>query len=436
MKIRSLDAYQIFDSRGTPTIECVVCVESGAVGFGRVPSGASTGQFEALELRDNDPNRYGGKSVFTAIGHVVDLIAPAIVGRDACDQEGIDACLIELDGSEDKSRLGANAVLGVSIAVADAAAKAMGRALFEYLGAERGTLMPLPEIQILGGGAHARWRLDIQDFLLVATGATSYAQTLEITQDVYRTAGVLLSQQGRIAGVADEGGYWPQFASNEAALEFLVEAICVAGYTPGKDCMISLDFAASDLFDGEFYRLGVDGRRLDSEDFIGLIVGWCQRYPIISIEDPLADDDWSAWRRLANKMRERIQIVGDDLFTTNVRRIQQGIEQDVANAVLIKPNQIGTVSETLAAIELSKKHGWRPIISARSGETEDAFIAHLAVATDAGQIKVGSFCRGERMAKWNELIRIERRLGERARFQGSRTFETLSPPFTLTPRAG
>ncbi len=427
MKIRSLDAYQIFDSRGNPTVECAVGVEAGLVGYGRVPCGASTGQFEALELRDNDPTRYRGKSVFAAINHITDTIARAVVGREVCDQDAIDASLIELDGTENKSRLGANAILAVSLAVADAGAKTKGCALFEHLGSGKGSLLPLPGVQIVGGGAHAHRRLDIQDFLLVANCARSYEEALEVTHNVYRTAAELLSQRGLVAGVADEGGYWPQFAGNEAALEFIVEAIRVAGYAPGKDCSISLDFAASNLFDGRCYRLDADNRRLSSEQFIDFIVDWCRRYPIISIEDPLADDDWVAWRQLGNKLRRHVQIVGDDLFTTNVRRIQRGIEDGVANAVLIKPNQIGTVSETLAAIEMTKNCGWQPIISARSGETEDAFIAHLAVATNAGQIKVGSFSRGERMSKWNELIRIGRVLGERGRFRGARVFDSLSP---------
>ncbi len=425
MKIRSVDAYQIFDSRGTPTVECVITGEPGLTGVGRVPSGASTGQYEALELRDDDPLRFGGQSVSTAIGHINGEIAAAIMGNDVRNQEAIDLRLIELDGSQNKSRLGANALLAVSLAVADAAGKASGRALYEHLGKGQGSLLPLPEIQIIGGGAHAHWRVDIQDFLLVVMNAASYEESLKVTYDIYRKAGDLLMQQGRAAGVADEGGYWPLFETNHAVLDFLVDAIGAAGYAAGRDCMISLDFAASDLYDGEYYKFRSPDRRFTRDEFIDLVVDWCHRYPIISVEDPLADSDWTGWTRLSDRLGDRVQIVGDDLFTTNPQRIRKGLEINAANAVLIKPNQIGTVTETIAAIELTKQHGWLPIVSARSGETEDTFIAHLAVATNAGQIKVGSFARGERMAKWNELIRIGRALGNRAQFEGGRIYERI-----------
>jgi enolase len=425
MKIQSVDAYQIFDSRGDPTVECVVTGESGLTGVGRVPSGASTGQYEALELRDEDPLRFGGRSVTNAIEHIRGEMADAILGKDVRNQEAIDGRLIELDGSPNKSRLGANAILAVSMAVADAASKASGKALYEHLGNGRGSLLPLPEIQIIGGGAHAHWRVDIQDFLLVVLNAVSYEETLKVTYDVYRKAGELLLQQGRAAGVADEGGYWPLFESNNAVLDFLVDAIDAAGYAAGRDCMISLDLAASDLYDGEYYRFRSPDHRFTSDEFIDLVVDWCHRYPIISVEDPLADSDWSSWTRLTDRLGDRVQIVGDDLFTTNPQRIRKGLEKGAANAVLIKLNQIGTVTETIAAIELTKQNGWLPIVSARSGETEDTFIAHLAVATNAGQIKVGSFARGERMAKWNELIRIDRALGHRAQFEGGLIYERI-----------
>ncbi len=425
MKIQSVDAYQIFDSRGNPTVECVITGASGVTGVGRVPSGASTGQYEALELRDEDPLRFGGRSVTNAIEHINGEIAAAMIGSDMRNQEALDARLIELDGSQNKSRLGANTVLAVSLAAADAASKATGRALYEYLGNGQGSLLPLPEIQIIGGGAHAHWRVDIQDFLLVVMNAVSYEDSLKVTYDIYQKAGDLLVQQGRAMGVADEGGYWPLFETNTAVLDFLVDAIDAAGYVAGRDCMISLDFAASDLYDGECYRFRVPDGRFTSDEFIDLVTDWCHRYPIISIEDPLADSDWTGWTRLSGRLHDRVQIVGDDLFTTNPQRIHKGLENNAANAVLIKPNQIGTVTETIAAIELTKRNGWLPIVSARSGETEDTFIAHLAVATNAGQIKVGSFARGERMAKWNELIRIGRALGNRARFEGARIYDRI-----------
>lgn len=425
MQIQSVDAYQIFDSRGDPTVECAVTTASGLIGIGRVPSGASTGRYEARELRDEDPLRFGGRSVSTAIGHINGEIAATIVGSDVRNQRAIDVRLIELDGTQNKSRLGANAMLAVSLATADAASKASGRALYEYLGNGQGSLLPLPEIQIIGGGAHAHWRVDIQDFLLVVMNAASYEESLQVTYDVYRKAGDLLAQQRRTAGVADEGGYWPQFETNVAVLDFMVDAIGAAGYAAGRDCMISLDFAATDLFDGEYYSFRSEDRRFTSDELIDLVVDWCHRYPIISIEDPLAESDWAGWTRLAGRLSDRVQIVGDDLFTTNPQRIRTGLENKSANAVLIKPNQIGTVTETIDAVQLTQQNGWLPIVSARSGETEDTFIAHLAVATNAGQIKVGSFARGERMAKWNELIRIDRALGKRARFEGGRIYERI-----------
>jgi enolase len=427
MKITSIFAYQIFDSRGTPTIEAEVVLENGTRGRGTVPSGASTGQFEALELRDRDPKRFRGKSVFQAIGHVQDIIAPELRGRDVFDQAGLDHAMIALDGTPNKSRLGANAILAVSMAAAQAAAGARGEPLFACLG--KGTLLPLPEIQITGGGAHANWRTDVQDFLLIANGAHTYGEVMEITHNVYHAAGDIMKRRDSYYGVADEGGYWPEFKTNEGALQFLVEAIETAGYQPGRDAAISLDVAASDLFDETTgtYRFALEQRQFSTVEFAALIEDWCTRYPIISIEDPMADTDWDGWQLIFQKLGRRIQIVGDDLFTTNLRRIQIGIEKRLANAVLIKLNQIGTVTETLNAIRATQDAGWLPVVSARSGETEDAFIAHLAVATNAGQLKVGSFARSERMSKWNEVIRIERQLGDRARFVGGGIFQAILP---------
>jgi enolase len=343
------------------------------------------------------------------------------------DQEGLDKRLIELDGTPGKSRLGANATLAVSMAAANAAAASLGQALYSYLGESQGSLLPLPEIQIIGGGAHANWRTDIQDFLLIAIGAASFPESLEITFNVHRAAGDLMVRRGAVYGVADEGGYWPEFSSNEAILQFMTDAIIEAGYTPGKDAAISIDIAASDLFDPRIqrYAFRLEGRSFTSEQFAELQIGWCDRYPIVSLEDPMADTDWEGWSAIAAALRHRIQLIGDDLFTTNLERIRTGIERKIANAVLIKLNQIGTVTETLAAIAFTQGAGWNPIISARSGETEDGFIAHLAVATNAGQLKVGSFARGERMAKWNEILRIERDLGSQGRFAGRSILDRL-----------
>ena len=427
MKIRSIDAYQVYDSRGNPTVEAEIQLEDGMHGRGTVPSGASTGQFEALELRDGDPSRFRGKSVFKAITNIQQEIAPALAGCDVLDQESLDNRLIELDGTPGKSRLGANAILAVSMAAVNTAAASLGQALHSYLGKSQGTLLPLPEIQIIGGGAHANWRTDVQDFLLIATGAASFQETMEITFNVHRAAGDLMAKRGTLYGVADEGGYWPEFSSNEAILQFMTDAINQAGYVPGRDAAISLDIAASDLYDPNTkrYSFRLEGRSFTSEQFAELQIGWCARYPIVSLEDPMADTDWEGWSAIASVLRHRIQLIGDDLFTTNMERIRAGIERKAANAVLIKLNQIGTVTETLAAIALTQEAGWNPIVSARSGETEDGFIAHLAVATNAGQLKVGSFVRGERMAKWNEVLRIERDLGSRAQFAGRSILDRL-----------
>jgi enolase len=435
MKIQSLCAYPVFDSRGNPTIECEVSLADGTLGLGTVPSGASTGQYEALELRDNDPKRFRGRSVFRAIENLHTRIAPVVVGLEVEDQRAVDERMIQLDGTPNKSSLGANAMLAVSMGVAAAAANHRGLPLHQSLGAGRGVLLPLPEIQIIGGGAHANWRTDIQDFLLIANGAESFAEVMEITFNVYHACGDLLKQRNRFFGLADEGGFWPEFDGNEDALRLLVEAIGQAGYTPGVEASVSLDIAASDLFDPAtgHYRLRLDQAELSSEEFVDLMIDWCHRYPVISIEDPAADTDRAGWQRFHAALGDRLQIVGDDLFTTNPARIRQGVADQIANAVLIKLNQIGTVTETLDAIRLTQEAGWLPVISARSGETEDAFISHLAVATNAGQLKVGSFARSERMVKWNEVLRIERQLGTRARFVGKNIFSSLANARMLQP---
>ncbi|MFT5465346.1 MAG: enolase [Verrucomicrobiales bacterium] len=419
MKITEVSALQIFDSRGNPTLEAHVRLDNGIVGRGLVPSGASTGQFEALELRDGT-EQFRGKSVFGAVANVEGEIANALRGHDVFDQAAIDQALIDLDSTENKSRLGANAILGVSMAVASAAAGARGVPLFRSLG--DGNLLPLPEIQLLGGGAHANWRTDVQDFMIVAIGAISYREALEMTFNVYHAAGDILDERGLRFGLADEGGFWPEFKSNEEAFEICLRAIERAGYTPGEDIALSLDIAASDLFDGESYLFRSEDRKFDPDGFANLMIEWTERYPIISLEDPLADTEFDAWRQLNEAIGHRVQLIGDDLFTTNPKRIAEGIDRGLANAVLIKLNQIGTVTETLESIRLTQEAGWQPVVSARSGETEDAFISHLAVATNAGQLKVGSFARSERMAKWNEVLRIERELGLKARFVGIEPF--------------
>ena len=438
MKIQSISAYQIYDSRGHPTIECEVTLASGVRGLGVVPSGASTGQYEALELRDQDPRRFRGRSVFKAIENIHTRIAPAVVGMDCEAQRLVDQRMIELDGTANKSALGANAILAVSMATVVAAAHHRELPLHASLGEGQGNLLPLPEIQIIGGGAHANWRTDVQDVLLIATGARSFAEVMEITFNVYHTCGDILKKRHRYYGLADEGGFWPEFETNEEAFQLLVEAIEQAGYTPGVEAAIALDVAASDLYDEASgrYRLRLDRRELTSAEFVDLMADWCERYPILSIEDPAADTDRAGWQRFYAAMGDRLQIVGDDLFTTNPARIRQGIADRCANAVLIKLNQIGTVTETLDAIRLTQEAGWRPVVSARSGETEDAFISHLAVATNAGQLKVGSFARSERMVKWNEVIRIERSLGDKARFIGKNIFPFPVPGTTTRGTRG
>ncbi len=422
MKITSLDALQIFDSRGNPTVEVIATLEDGTTGHGLVPSGASTGHHEALELRDGDKKRFNGKSVFKALSHVKGEIARAVLGRDVFDQSGLDAVLIALDGTPGKSRLGANAILGASMAVAQAAANAKRVPLFESMGEGQGTLLPLPEIQIFGGGKHAQGRIDIQDFMIMALTAKTYDETLEVTSNVFHAAAEIMRERGLLAGVADEGGYWPMFDRNEDVFDALLASIEHAGYTPGREVGISLDIAATDLFHDGHYTLGLEKRRFTSDEFAALMIEWVEKYPIVSIEDPMAEDDWEGWKIVRNAIGHRCQLIGDDHFTTNLTRIERGIAANTANAVLIKLNQIGTVTETIAAIRRTQQAGWLPVVSARSGETEDAFIAHLAVATNAGQLKVGSFSRSERMAKWNEVLRIQRLLGSRARFIGSGIF--------------
>ncbi len=423
MKIKNIQAYQIYDSRGKPTVEALITTTDNVQATALVPSGASTGQYEALELRDNDPDYLQGNSVLKAVQHIEDIIAPELMGMDINDQETIDRHMAHLDGTKDKSKLGANAILAVSMAVAKVAAKSKNIPLFAHLG--DGDLLPLPEIQLIGGGAHAGWCTDIQDFLLIACGAQNYAETLEITHNIYHIAYDMLKKSGKLCGVADEGGFWPKFQSNDETFEFIIKAIEKAGYQAGQDVMISLDIAASDLFDGQYYNLSSENKVLNQTEFYELMQSWCQNYPIISIEDPFADTDWDNWCKFTTAFGTKLQIIGDDLFTTNMERINQGIAQKAANSVLIKLNQIGTVTETIGAIKKTQDAGWLPVISARSGETEDAFISHLAVATNAGQLKVGSFSRSDRMVKWNEVIRIDHYLKGKARFIGAQIYKEI-----------
>jgi enolase len=425
MTIARITAHQIYDSRGNPTVEAEVTLDDGSRGLGMVPSGASTGQYEALELRDKDKSRFRGKSVFNAIANIEQKIAPKLIGM-AAEQAMVDEAMRMLDGTPTKSRLGANAILAVSMGLANAIAASKKLPLFASLG--EGTLLPLPEIQIVGGGAHADWRTDIQDFLIIATGAKTFEDVMEITFNVYHATADYLRSKGKLKGLADEGGFWPDLDSNTEAFDVVLEGIRRAGYTPGKEASLSLDIAASDLYDADRqqYSFGSEKRHFTSDQFADLMADWCRQYPIVSIEDPMADTDLAGWRRFREAAPIDVQIIGDDLFTTNVERIQMGIDKRLANAVLIKLNQIGTVSETLAAIKLTQDAGWLPVVSARSGETEDAFISHLAVATDAGQLKVGSFARSERMSKWNEVLRIGRYLGPRAKFRGAEIFQELT----------
>lgn len=404
---------RVWDSRGRPTVEAEIHLAGGASGRAIAPAGASRGSREAIELRDAD-----GLGVKAAVGNINGAIAAALAGMDATRQEDIDAKLIGLDGTPNKARLGANATVAVSLAALHAAARAHGLPLFRYLAQGRPVRLPLPEIQIFGGGAHAGRRIDIQDLMVMALAAQSFDEALEMTARVYRAAGDLMRDAGKLRGVADEGGWWPEFASNEEAIETLMRAIARAGFVPGDEVAISLDIAASEFGTGGRYRLGTDGRSMDSDGMCELVLGWLARYPIISVEDPLAEDDRTGMMRFTAAAGGKVQIIGDDYLTTSAERVQAAIADKACNAVLLKPNQCGTVTETRAALDAAKAAGWGCIVSARSGETEDVSIVHLATGWDAGQLKVGSFARGERMAKWNEALRIEEMLGADARFAG------------------
>ena len=419
--IKSIFARRVWDSRGRPTVEAEVILNDGSQGRAITPAGASKGTREALELRDGG-DRFGGLDVMQAIEHVNGEISTALVGTQADNQSALDQTLIDLDGSSNKSRLGANATLAVSMAAAHAMATASGMPLYRYLGNGKIGRLPMPQIQIFGGGAHAGRRVDVQDFMVVCPGATNFAQALEWTAEVYRHAGLLMSQRGSLFGVADEGGWWPDFSSNEHALEMLVLAIERAGFIPGEQVAIALDIAASEFGRQDQYRLGLDSQELDSDGMIEMLLRWIEKYPIVSIEDPLAEDDALGFSRFTKAIGHRLQIVGDDFLVSNSNLIREAANIGAANTVLLKPNQRGTLSETLQAWKVAQELGYSAIVSARSGETEDTTIVDLAIGWNVGQLKVGSFARSERMIKWNHALRIEEQLGAQAHFAGSSVF--------------
>ncbi|BFL76420.1 phosphopyruvate hydratase [Finegoldia sp. BIOML-A2] len=419
-------AREVLDSRGNPTVEVEVYTEAGAMGSAIVPSGASTGVHEAVELRDNDEKRFLGKGVETAVDNVNLEIADELVGWDVFDQVGIDNYLIELDGTENKSRLGANAILGVSLAVAKAAADENGQRLFEYIGGVNGKTLPVPMMNILNGGQHADNNVDIQEFMIMPVGGENFKESLRIGTEVFHNLKNVLKSRKLNTAVGDEGGFAPNLESNEEALQTIVEAIKKAGYEPGKDVMIAIDAAASEFYEDGKYNMAGDNAVRSSDEMIEYYKNLVEKYPIISIEDGLAEDDWDGWKKLTKELGSKIQLVGDDLFVTNVKRLQKGIEMGVCNSILIKLNQIGTLTETLDAIELAKRHGYTAVISHRSGETEDTTIADVAVATNAGQIKTGSTSRTDRICKYNQLLRIEDMLESTAVYDGIKTFYNLS----------
>jgi len=416
--IRRIHAREILDSRGNPTVEVEVTLAGGALGVAAVPSGASTGAHEAVELRDGDPARYGGKGVLRAVANVNGEIASAVGGRDATDQAGVDRLLVELDGTPNKARLGANAVLAVSLACARAAAAAYGQPLYRYLGGDEAVTLPVPMVNILNGGRHAAGGTDFQEFMVVPLGAPTFREGLRWAAETFHALGGLLRQRGLPTGVGDEGGFAPALPSNESAVELVLEAIEQAGYRPGDDVAIALDPATSELYGDGTYTLASEGRSLDAAELIDLWTDWTGRYPIISLEDGLAEDDWAGWAALTGRLGDRLQLVGDDLLVTSLARLERAIAEHAANAILVKVNQVGTLSEAMSAVRTARAAGWGAVISHRSGETEDTTIADLSVALETGQIKTGSMSRSERTAKYNRLLRIEEELGERAIYAG------------------
>ncbi len=416
---------EIIDSRGNPTVECDVLLESGVMGRASVPSGASTGSREAIELRDGDKSRYFGKGVLKACEHINTEISEAIMGLDANEQAFLDRTLIDLDGTENKSRLGANAMLAVSMAVAKAAAEESGLPLYRYFGGSGAMQMPVPMMNIINGGAHADNNLDIQEFMIIPVGAPSFREAIRYGSEVFHTLKKILQEKGLTTAVGDEGGFAPSVENHEAAIKLIIQAIEQAGYEPGTQIALGLDCAASEFYKDGKYRLDAEGLTLSATDFTNLLATWCDKYPIISIEDAMAENDWEGWAILTKALGDKIQLVGDDLFVTNTKILREGIQKNIANSILIKINQIGTLTETFAAIEMAKRAGYTAVISHRSGETEDSTIADIAVGTNVLQIKTGSMSRSDRMAKYNQLLRIEEDLGDIASYPGRNAFYNL-----------
>jgi len=424
-KIVAIKGREIIDSRGNPTVEADVILESGVIGRAAVPSGASTGAREAVELRDDDASRFGGKGVLKAVGFINGELGEALIGQSAAEQQTIDQIMINVDGTPNKGRVGANAILAISLAAARAAANDAGQSLYEYLGNEQDFRLPVPMMNVINGGVHADNSIDMQEFMIMPVGATSLKEAVRIGAEIFHALKKVLSDQGMNTAVGDEGGFAPSLASNEAAIEVILQAIKAAGYQAGKDVFIALDPASSEFYKDGRYHLESEGKQLTSEEFVDYLADWVERYPIISIEDGLAEDDWEGWALLTERLGKKVQLVGDDLFVTNTEILQEGIDKGVANSILIKVNQIGTLTESLAAIKMAADAGYTSVISHRSGETEDSFIADLAVATGAGQIKTGSMSRSDRIAKYNQLLRIEEALGSKACFPGRDAFAHL-----------
>ncbi len=423
--IINIIAREVIDSRGNPTIEAEVYTEKGAVGSAMVPSGASTGIREALELRDGDPARYKGKGVLHAIRNITEKITPMIEGRDVTDQAGMDRMMIELDGTPNKSHLGANAILAVSMATAHAAANEEGIPLYQYLGGEGPFQMPVPMMNIINGGAHADNSVDLQEFMILPVGASSLREAIRCGTEVFHSLKSVLANKGLGTTVGDEGGFAPDLSSNEEAIQVILEAIEKAGYRAGEDILLGVDAASSEFYRGGRYTLASENKVLDSEEFLDYLMPWLDKYPIITMEDGMAEEDWDGWKLMTERLGKNVQLVGDDLFVTNTEILQEGIDKGIANSILIKVNQIGTLTETLAAIDMAKRAGYTAVISHRSGETEDTTIADLAVATSAGQIKTGSLSRSDRVAKYNRLMKIEDQLGSRASYPGRKAFYNL-----------
>jgi enolase len=436
MRISGIKAEEVLDSRGNPTVEASIVLEDGTIASALVPSGASTGDKEAVELRDGDVRRYGGKGVLQAVANVNDKIGPAIAGVEVTEQRLIDQRMLDLDGTPNKSKLGANAILAVSLAVARAAANSLGLPLYRYLGGSNASLLPVPCMNVINGGRHADNTVDFQEFMIAPHNASSFAESLRMGIETFHALRGVLRKRGYNTGVGDEGGFAPDLKSNEEAVEVILEAITKAGYRPGDDIALCLDPAASEMWqNGKYVFFKSDGAEKTSDEMVALWLSWCRQYPIVSLEDGMSEHDWEGWKLLTDKLGSKVELVGDDLFCTNPQILRQGIDRGVANAILIKLNQIGTLTETLDTIELAKQHHYKCFVSHRSGETEDTTIADLTVAVSAGQLKTGSGCRSERVAKFNQLLRIERQLGAQARFAGKTAFQRGGSEFVMSQKA-